>query len=46
MQNTRQATITAIAGIWFVAIIVILLFDRLRAFHAQVASYQEFQLPS
>lgn len=48
MQNTRQTTIIAIAGIWFVAVIIILLFDRLRAFHAQINAYpyQEFKLPS
>jgi branched-subunit amino acid transport protein AzlD len=43
MQNTRQGTITAIAGVWFVAIIVILIFDRLRAMH-QVITQQEYQL--
>jgi RsiW-degrading membrane proteinase PrsW (M82 family) len=43
MQNTRQGTITAIAGVWFVAIIVILIFDRLRAMH-QVIVQQEYQL--
>ncbi len=37
MQNTRQGTMIAIAGIWFVAVIVILLFDRLRAYRAAVA---------
>ena len=43
MQNTRQGTIIAIAGIWFVAVIVILIFDRLRAMH-QVIVQQEYQL--
>ncbi len=43
MQNTRQGTITAIATVWFVAIIVILIFDRLRAMH-QVIVQQEYQL--
>ena len=43
MQNTRQGTITAIAGVWFIAVIVILLFDRLRAMH-QVIVQQEYQL--
>ena len=36
MQDTRQSTIIAIAGIWFVAVIVILLFDRLKALHANI----------
>jgi len=43
MQNTRQGTITAIAGVWFIAVIVILIFDRLRAMH-QVIVQQEYQL--
>lgn len=43
MQNTRQGTIIAIAGIWFVAVIVILIFDRLRAFHETIA-VQEYKL--
>lgn len=43
MQNTRQGTIIAIAGIWFVAIIVILIFDRLRAFHETITQ-QEYKL--
>lgn len=37
MQNTRQGTMIAIAGIWFVAVIVILLFDRMRSYRAAVA---------
>lgn len=37
MQDTRQGTLIAIAGIWFVAVIVILLFDRLKALHANIA---------
>ncbi len=43
MANTRQGTIIAIAGVWFVAVIVILIFDRLRAMH-QVIVHQEYQL--
>lgn len=43
MQNTRQGTIIAIAGIWFIAVIIILIFDRLRAMH-QVIVQQEYQL--
>jgi RsiW-degrading membrane proteinase PrsW (M82 family) len=31
MQDTRQSTLIAISGIWIVAVIVILLFDRLKA---------------
>jgi len=38
MQGTRQGTIIAIAGIWFVAVIVILLFDRLRALQENIES--------
>ena len=38
MQGTRQSTLIAIAGIWFVAVIVILLFDRLRALQENMAS--------
>lgn len=37
IQDTRQSTIIAIAGIWVVAVIVILLFDRLRALEANIA---------
>lgn len=37
MQNTRQGTTIAIAGIWIVAVVVIILFDRLRAFSTKVA---------
>ncbi len=36
MQDTRQSTIIAIAGIWVVAVIVILLFDRLRALEENI----------
>lgn len=36
MQDTRQSTIIAIAGIWIVAVIVIILFDRLRALEANI----------
>lgn len=43
MQNTRKGTIIAIAGIWFVAVIVILIFDRLRAFHETITQ-QEYKL--
>lgn len=43
MQNTRQGTIIAIAGVWIIAVIVILIFDRLRAMH-QVIVQQEYQL--
>ncbi len=43
MQNTKQGTLIAIAGIWFVAVIVILIFDRLRAFHETIA-VQEYKL--
>lgn len=39
MQNTRQGTITAIAGIWIVAVIVILIFDRLKSLQEHI-SYQ------
>jgi RsiW-degrading membrane proteinase PrsW (M82 family) len=38
MQDTRQGTIIAIAGIWFVAVIVILLFDRLKALQANITN--------
>ena len=38
MQNTRQGTIIAIAGIWFVAVIIIIIFDRLRALQAHVGT--------
>lgn len=37
MLNTRQGTINALAGVWIVAVIVILLFDRLTAFEATLA---------
>lgn len=41
MQDTRQSTIIAISGIWIVAVIVILLFDRLQAFDENIReSYQ------
>jgi RsiW-degrading membrane proteinase PrsW (M82 family) len=43
MKNTKQGTLIAIAGIWFVAVIVILIFDRLRAFHETIA-VQEYKL--
>jgi RsiW-degrading membrane proteinase PrsW (M82 family) len=43
MKDTRQGTIIAIAGIWFVGVIVILIFDRLRAYHETVAQ-QEYKL--
>jgi RsiW-degrading membrane proteinase PrsW (M82 family) len=36
MQDTRQSTIIAISGIWIVAVIVILLFDRLHALEANI----------
>lgn len=36
MKGTRQSTIIAIAGVWIVAVIVILLFDRLRALEANI----------
>jgi len=36
MQDTRQSTIIAIAGIWIIAVIVIILFDRLRALEANI----------
>jgi RsiW-degrading membrane proteinase PrsW (M82 family) len=38
MQGSRQGTVTAIAGIWIVAVIVIILFDRLKAFSQRVAT--------
>lgn len=37
MQGTRQGTTIAIAGIWFVAVIVIILFDRLRSLQAHLS---------
>ena len=37
MSDTRQGTIIAIAGIWFAAVIIILLFDRLKNFHREIA---------
>lgn len=41
MQDTRQSTIIAISGIWIVAVIVILIFDRLQALDANIKeSYQ------
>lgn len=45
MQGTRQGTMVAVAGVWFVAVIIILLFDRLHAFHDQIR-VPEFKLPS
>jgi hypothetical protein len=45
MKDTRQGTIIAIAGIWIVAVIVIILFDRLSALEANIAdinSYKRF----
>jgi RsiW-degrading membrane proteinase PrsW (M82 family) len=45
MQDTRQSTIIAISGVWIVAVIVILLFDRLRSLEANIKdSYQNNQL--
>lgn len=44
MQDTRQSTIIAISGVWIVAVIVILLFDRLRSFEANVQ--ETYQGPS
>ena len=42
MQDTRQSTIIAISGIWIVAVIVILIFDRLQALNANIKeSYQQ-----
>lgn len=38
MSDTRQGTVIAIAGIWFAAVIIILLFDRLKHFHAHVTT--------
>lgn len=47
MQDTRQSTIIAISGVWIVAVIVILLFDRLRSFEANVQeTYQDPSLSS
>lgn len=47
MQDTRQSTIIAISGVWIVAVIVILLFDRLRSLEANIQdSYQDNQLSS
>lgn len=39
MKDTRQSTLMAIAGIWIVAVIVILIFDRLRAYQDNIATY-------
>jgi RsiW-degrading membrane proteinase PrsW (M82 family) len=44
MQDTRQSTIIAISGVWIVAVIVILLFDRLRSFEANIQ--ETYQGPS
>ncbi len=41
MKDTRQSTIIAIAGIWIVAVIVILLFDRLQAFTANIRNHYQ-----
>ena len=47
MQDTRQSTIIAISGVWIVAVIVILLFDRLRSLEANIQDgYQDNQLSS
>ena len=49
MQGTRQGTIIAIAGIWFVAVIVILLFDRLRVLQENMDSQRitsEIEVPN
>lgn len=43
MKDTRQNTIIAIAGIWFVAVIVILLFDRLKALQENIIHQQNNQ---
>lgn len=41
IQDTRQSTINAIAGVWIVAVIVILIYDRLGALEANLKeSYQ------
>lgn len=41
IQDTRQSTINAIAGVWIVAVIVILIYDRLGALEANIKdSYQ------
>lgn len=37
MQNTRQGTIIAIAGVWSVALVLILIFDRLREYQRVVS---------
>ncbi|MDB4984297.1 MAG: hypothetical protein JWM20_476 [Patescibacteria group bacterium] len=37
-QNTRQGTIIAIAGIWSIAIVIILIFDRLKEYQRQVTA--------
>lgn len=36
IQDTRQSTINAIAGVWIVAVIVILIYDRLGALEANL----------
>lgn len=42
MQDTRQSTIIAISGVWIVAVIVILLFDRLRSLEENIKqTYQD-----
>ncbi len=47
MKDTRQSTIIAIAGVWIVAVIVILLFDRLHALEANIRNTsQGNSLPS
>ncbi len=35
--GTRQGTIIAIAGIWSIALVIIMIFDRLKAYQAQVS---------
>ena len=41
MQGTRQGTTIAIAGIWSVVVVVILLFDRLKAMNHQVIQFSD-----
>ena len=39
MQGTRQGTTIAIAGIWSVVVVIILIFDRLKTMEHQVVNY-------
>jgi RsiW-degrading membrane proteinase PrsW (M82 family) len=44
--GTRQGTIIAIAGVWSIVIVIILIFERLKAYQVQVARMQPVRLAS